>query len=331
MIIIKVENNNLAKNYFGINWALTTKCNYRCTYCHPDLYNGKIKTPNYDKITGFVDQIFAYCDSKGLKPFFEYAGGEVTYLKWFGDLLDYINQRGGLVSIISNASSSLDWWEKNINALHGACLSFHIEGVKSNEHFIQVAEIAAKSPTTNAHVNVMMLPERFEECLQFAENLKSRVACSIALQPLYHGFGGGGITGKHSYTEEQEEIMKTFRGNPQHKEIPEPRGSVMVTMDSGEVVKKSTFDLLVEEQTNFTGWDCYAGIENIVVTFQGDIYAAWCMQDGPIGTIFDEKLTLPSKPMLCHTKICQCGADICSTKIKKDRSELKTIELQLVV
>lgn len=327
----RLSNFKDAEKFFGVNWALTTKCNYRCSYCHPDLHNGKIKTAEYEVITNFVTQVFDYCNRKNLTPFFEYAGGEVTYLKWFGELLDFINQRGGLVSIISNASSSLDWWEKHIHALHGACLSFHIEEVKSHEHFIQVAEIAASSPTTNAHVNIMMLPERFDECLQFAEILKSRVACSIALQPLYHGFGGAGITGKHAYTEAQEEIMKTFRGNEQQKNIPEPRGSVMVTMDSGEVVKKSTFDLLVEEQTNFSGWDCYAGIENIVVTFQGDIYPAWCMQDGPIGTIFDEKLTLPSKPMLCHTKICQCGADICSTKIKKDRAKLKQFDIQLVV
>jgi MoaA/NifB/PqqE/SkfB family radical SAM enzyme len=313
----KLSNAGNAKEYFGVNWALTTKCNYRCSYCHPDLYNGKIKTAEFEIITQFVDKVFDYCRNKELKPFFEFAGGEVTYLKWFGDLLDYISQRGGLVSIISNASSSLEWWNKHIHSLHGACLSFHVEGVKSAEHFIQVAKVAEQCRTTNLHVNVMMPPERFDECLQFAEELRSRVETSIALQPLYYGFGGAGITGKYPYSAEQEEIMKSFRGRSSNKDIPEPRGSVMVSMDNGEVLKKSTFDLLVEEKTNFVGWDCNAGIENIVVTFQGDIYRAWCMQDGPIGTIFDEQLELPVSPMLCRTKICQCGADICSTKVKR--------------
>ncbi len=317
MDFFKLSNAGNAKEYFGVNWALTTKCNYRCSYCHPDLYNGKIKTAEFEVISNFVDKVFEYCDKKGLKPFFEYAGGEVTYLKWFGDLLSLISPRGGLVSIISNASSSLDWWNKHVHNLHGVYLSFHVEGIKDIEHFIQVAEIIEKSPTTHLHVNVMMLPERFAECFAFAEKLRSRVECTIALQPLYYGFGGAGITGKYPYTTEQEEIMKSFRGRSYQKDIPEPRGSMMVSMDNGEVLKKSTFDLLIEEKTNFVGWDCNAGIENIVVTFQGDIYRAWCMQDGPIGTIFDAQLELPASPMLCRTKICQCGADICSTKVKR--------------
>ncbi|MCX7207576.1 MAG: radical SAM protein [Proteobacteria bacterium] len=325
MDFFKLSNAGNAQEYFGVNWALTTKCNYRCSYCHPDLYNGKIKTAEFEVITQFVDKVFDYCGKKELKPFFEFAGGEVTYLKWFGDLLDYISQRGGLVAIISNASSSLEWWNNHIHSLHGACLSFHVEGVKSVEHFIQVAKIAEQCRTTNLHVNVMMPPERFDECLKFAEELRSRVETTIALQPLYHGFGGAGITGKYAYTVEQEEIMKTFRGRFSNKALPEPRGAVAITMDSGEVLIKSTFDLLVEEKTNFVGWECHAGLENIVVTFKGDIYRAWCMQDGPIGTIFDLELELPSAPVICRTKICQCGPDISSRKMKRNIPQLVAV------
>ncbi len=40
----------------------------------------------------------------------------------------------------------------------------------------------------------MMDPNRFEDCYLFALQLKEQVKCSIALQPLYEGFGHGGIT-----------------------------------------------------------------------------------------------------------------------------------------
>ncbi len=56
----------------------------------------------------------------------------------------------------------------------------------------------------------------------------------------------------------------------------------------------STFDLLINNQVNFIGWDCYAGVESMVVTFSGEIYRAWCMQDGAIGSIYDNEITLPT-------------------------------------
>lgn len=307
------------KQYFGINWALTTKCNYRCSYCHPSLHNGKIKTADYEKIAHFVNQVCDYCDERGLHPYFEYGGGEVTYLKWFGDLLELINRRKGLVSIISNGSTAIEWWHKHVHALYAANLSFHVEEVTDHEHFIAVAKVLEQSPCSRVHVNVMMLPSRFDECLAFAERLKREVSCSIALQPLYHGFGGGGLSGRFDYTEEQDRIMQQFRGESRSKDLPEPRSWINVERDDGLWFEKSTFDLIIEQQTNFAGWECNAGVENIVVTFQGDIYRAWCMQDGPIGHITDEQLVLPDQPTLCRTKICQCGTDICSTKTKRQQ------------
>lgn len=303
-------------SYFGINWALTTACNYRCSYCHPDLHNGKIKPPPIEKIMRFIDSISVTCHNNNINPYFEFGGGEVTYLPWFSQLLTLIHKHKGLASIISNGSSPLKWWKKHIHMLHSVSLSYHIDEVKHDERFFDVAEFVANSPFTHLQINIMMVPQRFDECLKFAKKLKEAINCGISLQPLYHGFGGGGITGRYSYSAQQELIMETFRGNSITKNIPTPRGMMKVGSKDGSISLKSSFELLVHQETNFSGWQCYAGIDNIIITFEGDIYRAWCMQDKPIGNIFHEELTLPTAPTLCRTSICQCGPDICSTKLK---------------
>jgi len=314
MDLIKLKQTHEGTGYFGINWALTNVCNYRCSYCHPDLHNGSIKPPSLDKIYRFIDNTFKFCGERNVKPYFEFGGGEVTYLSWFSKVLARIHQKNGLVSIISNASSPLTWWSNNISMLHSVSLSFHYEQIKSKEHFIAVAKIAVGSPSTRLQVNIMMLPSRFSECLLFAVELRERVNCGISLQPLYHGFGSGGISSRFEYTEDQEHIMANFCGNQIIKCIPDPRGSLDVVNLYGIEERKSTFELLVNQQTNFIGWHCNAGIENIIITFEGDIYRAWCMQDEPIGSLYDETLNLPKKSTLCRTEICQCGPDICSSK-----------------
>lgn len=309
--------NKIRSPYLSINWALINGCNYKCNYCHSDLNSGSIKSPSYCIAIGFVKRIINHSKKLGLRPYFEFGGGEVTLLRYFSDLINFIHKNNGLVSIISNGSKSLQWWRDNVGYLNGVSLSYHVNDIKDEAHFIEVAKILECSSNTRAHVNVMMDPQRFDDCYLFAQRLKEQVKCSIALQPLYEGFGHGGITKRYDYTDEQESLMQTFRGRPEEKNLPEPRALLEIEYldDSKETL--STFDLLINDQVNFIGWDCYAGVESMVITFSGEIYRAWCMQDGTIGSIYDEQITLPITPTRCRTKVCQCGADISSKKINR--------------
>ncbi|NRF62589.1 radical SAM protein [Vibrio coralliilyticus] len=293
-----------------VNWALFNSCNYKCRYCHDALNSGSIAAPSYESIINFIENLIGR-----RKVHFEFGGGEVTLLSFFGELTRYIYDRGGLVTIVSNGSKKIGWWKEHVKYLHGVSLSFHINDIKKKDHFIEVAKTLEASKTTRFHVNVMMIPERFDDCLEFANRLKQEVRCSIALQPLFEGFGHGGITKKYSYTPEQEQIMKDFRGRPELKTLPPSMAELEVKYIDGTARNLSTFDLIVNNQTNFVGWDCYAGIDSLVVTFSGDIYRSWCMQDGPIGSIYDENFELPDTPTKCRTKICQCGVDLSATKV----------------
>lgn len=306
---------NSKERAFGVNWALINRCNYKCSYCHPDLNTGSIKPPQYEASLKFVDKIFTKSNFNGLIPYIEFGGGEVTLLHYFGDLAKYIFDHNGLVTIVSNGSKRISWWEDYAEYLAGVSLSFHINDIKSESHFIEVSKVLEASQTTRFHVNVMMVPERFDDCLAFASRLKSEVRCSIALQPLFEGFGHGGITKKYHYTSEQEQIMKDFRGRPELKTLPPSMAELEINYANGTTENMSTFDLIANDQTNFVGWDCYAGIDSLVVTFSGDIYRSWCMQDGPIGSIYDESIELPTTPTKCRTKICQCGVDLSAKKV----------------
>ncbi|MFB9217787.1 radical SAM protein [Vibrio sinaloensis] len=300
---------------FQVNWALFNTCNYSCNYCHPDLNNGSLKHPPYDVAISFVGEVVSHCKTRSMSCFFEFGGGEVTLLNYFGKLAKHISACGGLVTIVSNGSKKLSWWQEHSKYLAGVNLSYHINDIKNESHFIGVSKVLEASQTTRFHVNVMMVPERFDDCLSFANRLKQEVRCSIALQPLFEGFGHGGITKKYPYTPEQELIMKDFRGRPELKALPPSMAELEVNYADGTTENLSTFDLIANDQTNFVGWDCYAGIDSLVVTFSGGIYRSWCMQDGPIGSIYDENIELPSRPTKCRTKICQCGVDLSAKKI----------------
>jgi len=307
-------------------------CNFRCKYCHPDLHGGGISPPTLETGKKFIDEIISHRYSIEKKPYFEFGGGEVTLLRYFGDLIKYINEKEGSVIIVSNGSKSLPWWQKHAQYLSGVSLSYHINDIKNEGHFINVAKVLEESMTTRLHVNVMMVPENFDDCVVFANKFRDQIRCSIALQPLFEGFGHGGITKKYPYTYEQERIMQDFRGRSELKELPPSLAELTVEYSDGSTQSLSTFDLLASDQTNFIGWDCYAGIDSLVVTFSGDIHRAWCMQDGPIGSIYDDEIKLPTAPTKCRTKICQCGVDLSSKKVstKLLTNQATEIEVKLV-
>ncbi|MGV3000828.1 radical SAM protein [Vibrio sp. E150_018] len=326
MDIVKILSRD---SFLSVNWALMNNCNYKCNYCHSDLNSGSIKAPPYEVVVDFIELLFEHSNRSRLTPCFEFGGGEVTLLRYFPDIIKLIHDRHGLISIISNGSKSLQWWNENAHFLNGVSLSFHINDIKSESHFIEVSKVLESSRTTRFHVNVMMAPERFDDCLAFANRLKQEIRCSIALQPLFEGFGHGGITQKYPYTGEQEQIMKDFRGRPELKSLPPSMAELEVNYSDGTTENLSTFDLIANDQTNFIGWDCYAGIDSLVVTFSGDIYRAWCMQDGPIGSIYDESIKLPTHPTKCRTKICQCGVDLSSKKINTRLIENKEQQIEV--
>lgn len=327
--LVQVSSSNAC---YSLNWALMNNCNYKCNYCHSDLNSGSIKTPSYEVIVSFIDKILECSNKSQMKPYFEFGGGEVTLLRYFPKLLKHISENNGLVNIVSNGSKNVSWWQDNVKYLSGVSLSYHINDIKSESHFIEVSKVLEASKTTRFHVNIMMVPERFDDCLAFANKFKQEVRCSIALQPLFEGFGHGGITKKYSYTFEQEQIMKDFRGRSELKTLPPSMAELEVKYADGTTKHLSTFDLIANDQTNFVGWDCYAGIDSLVVTFSGDIYRSWCMQDGPIGSIYDENIELPTNPTKCRTKICQCGVDLSAKKVNTKlvsniQQEIPVIEL----
>ncbi|WP_394151997.1 radical SAM protein [Vibrio maritimus] len=322
-ILMEVNGNNYCK----VNWALTNKCNYTCNYCHADLNNGTIKSPPFEVSKKFVDLMSSQCRLLEQSLSFEFGGGEVTLLRYFGELIKYINETDGLVTIVSNGTKPLEWWQKYAQYLNGVSLSFHIDEAKCESHFFEVSKVLESAQNTRFHVNVMMVPERFDDCLDFANRLKQQVNCTIALQPLFEGFGHGGITDKYPYTPKQEQIMKDFRGRPELKNLPPSMAELELNYTDGTTESLSTFELLTNDQTNFVGWDCYAGIETLVVTFSGDIYRSWCMQDGPIGSIYDENIDLPTHPTKCRTKICQCGVDLSAKKINTKLISNRQLEI----
>jgi hypothetical protein len=163
----------------------------------------------------------------------------------------------------------------------------------------------------------MMSPDKFDQCYSVAEQLKDIPNISIALQPLIVDFGDT----LYEYTPEQHAVINNqvdliTRHIKWNKSFDYYRGAMRMVEEDGTSQIRSAHRFINDKENDWSGWNCYAGAEQIIVDLGGHIFRGWCRVGGRVGHIHDQELTIPRTPVLCNKTMCHCNFDIMSTKEK---------------
>jgi len=305
-----------AKTAVVVNWNLGNMCNYSCSYCPSILNDGSFGWNDYAVVKGFVDAVVVHY--VGRLVYFEFTGGEVTLWKEFVKIAKYIKSVGHDVGFISNSSRTLRWWEKNKNVFDHVCLSFHPEHADP-DHFYNVVEIMSKECRT--HVNIMGHTDEklFNTGVVLSERLSNNIEnISMAFQPLVIDFG----TERFDYTAYQQDILdrqyELFGSKVNHtRSFKLYRGSMRMTDSINDLNQVSSAHRFIAEDTNnWKGWDCWAGVEQIIIDFDGSVWRGWCRVGDSFGNIKSPtKVNFPSQPVRCNKDFCHCNFDIMCKKI----------------
>jgi MoaA/NifB/PqqE/SkfB family radical SAM enzyme len=299
-------------NWFVVNWCLGSTCNFACSYCPESLHDGRRPWHSTENIKAFVDKVKAFHPEKQI--YFEFTGGEVTLNKDFIEICKFCTEHGVKVGFITNGSRTLRWWEENKHYFDHVVMSFHSEFAKP-DHFCKVIEILRLEVRT--HVNIMMNPDQWDLCMDVAEKVKDIGNASIALQPLIHDLASE----LYDYTPEQHKIL-----NDQHELIGSKikwvkgfdyyRGAMKAVKNDGSFTPRTAHSFIAKNTNNWLGWECFAGVEQLIIDIDGSVWRGWCRVGGRIGFINDPNLTLPTNSTVCNKNLCHCNFDIMSTKIR---------------
>ena len=308
-----VHSNPVHSDFFVVNWCIGNTCNFTCSYCPEGLHDGSVPFVDLETACRFSDQVIEHY--RLLNPnkmfYFEFTGGEVSLCPWFLELAAHIKGRGGHVGMISNGSRAMPFWQRAVEHLDHVCLSYHPEGAKP-EHFFAVTSFL--SERLRVHVNIMMPPERFEECWGFAERMAEVPNISMAIQPLIVNFDRV----LYDYTEDQrlriEKQHQLVVSKIKHtRKFESYRGSMTKVMQDKRKTAAPQV-LIAANENSWQGWLCSAGTEQIVVNMNGGIFRGWCLEGGKIGNIRNGKIAFPQNEVRCAKNFCHCNFDIMCTK-----------------
>lgn len=314
------QNNLFDNKVLRVNWHLGNTCTYKCSYCDPILNNGSIPWVSLERCKQVVDAILdTYSKRFGKEIFmFELTGGEPTVYPHIDEFSTYLKSLNIQVSLCTNGSRSLRWWDKFGSNFASITNSYHAE-FTNVEHLVKVCNLL-RSKGVNAHSLVLLDPNNFEKVKQDIEYMKEHGTFGVFVRKVYK-------RNEHSndsrdYTEEQLEYFKHNSYIPAKVAVPIDQDLIHQAfwVDEQNKLEETNENFIVGTPlNNFKKWKCFGGIDTLSLDIRGYIYPAYCFtgQENLMGNWRTDNINdirWPTNPMDCES-LCTCVHDVKSRKI----------------
>lgn len=292
-----------APGRYFVFWVLGNRCTYACSYCPTHFHDGSFA---YHETESVIRTL------KSLPPAnVMFSGGEPTYHPDFEYILDNRPSHVG-ISVISNASRPLAFWERIIPKINFVILTYHVE-FANLDRFIGIAKACGRKLD---RINLTMLAARWEECVSIYERLKLE-GLPVVPKTLVKEFGAFATT-TEDYAAEQRQWLSV------NKEQEKSISLIMFDRNGKDVGRSTPSELLANKNTDFRGWICDVPMQSLYIDYTKKVFDSSCKQRRFLGTI-DEGFDIPTTPVQCYTSFCWCHSDLMATKVKSRRFDKDNI------
>jgi len=322
---IKVEKTN-KQNYKFIEWKIHNVCNYNCSFCAPMHKNGSQRWFDLDFYKTNVDKLYDLCDGS---PFwFQLTGGEPTLYPKLIELCQYIKSKNGLVSLISNGSRTLRWWQelKNSNTIDHLIISLHTEQTKNYKHISDVLNLFHDVP-----INIICLITHTKDTIDLAFEAKDFLknttgsiivvkAMMITNYDIYEMY-----TPEQLYKLKEDTFVLGIKNNTKTKSfIPKELSinfQLKVTFSNNLISNIDPQILMKNKMNKFLDWQCEIGKDNMRIDY--DIVYRGVCEVGGSRSLNDPQLQFTDDFIKCTSNNCLCATDMISTKYLLLENNLK--------
>jgi len=295
---------SLSKEEFHVYWSISSICSYACRYCPSEFHDGKYKYHSLD----VVQRTFKKLPTANVM----FGGGEPTFHPEFEKLVlekpDHIS-----ISLLTNASRPIAFWERIVDKLDIVITTFHSE-YANTDRFLNTMDLIYLKSGRRGQVHLAMDPKNWNICVGMYRKLKEK-GIKVTVKPILTSIMNLSNPGEpdqkivDDYTEEQLDWMANLPDNDEFRTIG-------LYDKHGKLITKTTqSEIVSSKQNSFTGWKCYTPVMYLYIHWDGEVYDTACRQRKRLGNIHED-FTLSGEPITCHQNFCWCYGDIRTTKIK---------------
>ena len=284
------------KDSIKIEWNLGKRCNYDCGYCPSSIHDHTSPHTNIAILKATVDKLMTL----GKPIRLSFTGGEPTVHPKFAELVKYCKRVGiSWISVTTNGTLPYKFYASL--PVDQYVFSIHLE--YDWQRIFKTVKSMNLSLTTKVIAQIMAHHAHMDAAMQL------RNSCLLAEIP--------NTVRRIRWTNGDHDLFDDMRYNPNDLTwLKEQEATVQGNCVIDDIRIIHANDMIKNHQNKFKDWTCNAGIESLMINWDGDVHRATCRVGGSLGNIYYGNFVIPNEPVTCDRNFCTCAADIPLTKLK---------------
>ena len=299
--MIKVTSRYPHQSTIKIEWNLGKRCNYDCSYCPSSIHDNTSPHTDIEILKATVDKLMTL----GKPIRLSFTGGEPCVHPKFLELVKYCKHVGVTwISVTTNGTLPYEFYA----ALEADQIVFSIHLEFDWKRVFNTVESVVDLTNKKVIAQIMAHHDHMPAVLQL------RARCLLAHIP--------NTIRRIRWTEGDHDLFDDMRYNLTDLEwLKEQEATVEgnCVIDDEKIMHAN--DVIKLHLNKYKGWTCNAGIESLMINWDGDVHRATCRVGGSLGNIYEGNFVAPSEPVRCDRNFCTCAADIPLTKVSEQALE----------
>jgi MoaA/NifB/PqqE/SkfB family radical SAM enzyme len=296
--MLKVTSRWPYQDSIKVEWNLGKRCNYDCSYCPAVIHDNSSPHTDIEILKLTVDKLI----SLGKPIRLSFTGGEPTVHPKFEELVNYCKHVGiGWVSVTTNGTRKPEWYINQRADYWVFSLHFEYDWQRVSN---TISAVSSAKQKQNMMVNIMAHHDKMNEVRDVVGYFDS-VKVPYAIRRI-------------RWTEGDHDLFDDMRYNLDDLQWIKEKSSTVsantvVTYHDREELYHAN-DIIKLNKNTFKGWSCNAGIESLMINWDGEVHRATCRVGNSLGNIYEGSFVVPDQPVVCDRNFCTCVADIPLTK-----------------
>ncbi|MEY4332575.1 MAG: hypothetical protein RLZZ196_1313 [Bacteroidota bacterium] len=277
-----------------IEWNLGKRCNYNCSYCPSEIHDSTSPHTDIEIIKSTIDKLVAI--DKPIR--LSFTGGEPCVHPDFSEIVRYAKHNGvSWISVTTNGTRPYEFYSSL--PVDQYVFSIHME--YDWRRVFNTVESMVDLSNKKIIAQIMAHHDHMDGVLQL------RARCLLASIP--------NTIRRIRWTQGDHDLFDDMRYHPDDLAwIKEQEATVEgnCVIDDKQVIHAN--DVIKLHLNKYKGWTCSAGIESLMINWDGEVHRATCRVGGSLGNIYEDSFVAPIEPVTCDRNFCTCAADIPLTK-----------------
>ena len=296
----KVESKWPHQSSIKVEWNLGKRCNLDCAYCPAEIHDNFSPHTNIKVLLNTVDALAEL--GKPIRVSF--TGGEPCIHPDFTELVQHARHHLDWINITTNGLRKAKWYAEA--PVDHYVFSLHFD----NQHWERAMNNIILFGQHNE--NLERIP--FQVNVMAHHEYMDRVRLAVAR---FHGHNIPYVIRRIRWTQaDNRDWFDDMRYEAKDlKWILDTTATALPNCVIDDQDLKHANDIIKENLNSFEGWSCSAGIQSLMINWDGEVHRATCRVGGSLGNIYEGSFEQPEEWVTCTRKWCTCAADIPLTKV----------------